>query len=671
MINLISDTSSVDVKILLEEAVGQQLMASEQPEIIQMQPGMRFILTQTASGKNELLKDLVAVRKGDDLIIYHADGSEIVFQDYYLFCAPSQGEERAENNEESCSVTVAGNDGTEHVFKAEAVGDASLDNASIVYTSGDQSTLQAIEMPAVMATGESEPDMATATSSDNDTETGSGWGNAMAILGASVFGASSGSSSISANTDTADPSTSRVYTATISLGPITDAGEGTEVTLFKADGSVLGNMAASEDGTGTFTYTDTSGYTGVVVARLTDTDDSNDYMDEATASEQDISTTLYAVLNISESNINIGLSITPISTIAAQEMGLSDTGSNVTVNANENEVVNTNMAVAQSFGLGDDVDLARAEVDTTISADGQQMSNANAYGQALALISALEQTTLEANPDLAREDATQTVIDNIVSALTVDEANGELSEQIQQEIIDSASEVDLSEGDATRLLQGSSATNEAPAGTITITGSAEQGETLRATHNITDADGIPTDSIRYQWQANNIDIEGATEQSYSLTQAEVGKTITFVVSYTDEAGVQEIVGSDATQLIVDIDDAGSIAAITGTVTQGQTLTAGGTTDITDIDGGVRDLTYVWKNGTEVIEGATDSTYTLTQNEVGGMISVVFTYTDDQVTGKTVTSEVTAVVSNVDDSGTIADIIFDKGTMAQRAVHPAR
>ena len=649
MINLISDTSSADLKTLLDSGLGQQLMASEQPQIIQMQPGVNYVLARTSEGKNELLQDLVAVRKGDDLIVYHADGSEIVFQDYYLFCGQSESEGRAENNDEACSVTVAGKDGTEHVFKADAIDNADVDNASIVYTSGDQSTLQAIEIPALMVTAESEPDME-ASSSGDETESGSVFGSAMAILGAAVFGASSGSSSISANTDAPESSASRVYNATISLGPMTDAGDGTEVTLFKADGTVLGSMTASRDGTGTFSYTDTTGYTGVVIARVVDTDDSDDYMDEATSSGQDISATLYAVLDILESNTNIGISITPLSTIAAQKMGISDTGPSVTVDANAEEVMATNMAVAQAFGLGDDVDLARAQVDTTISPDGVHMSNSNEYGQALALISALEQTTQDNDPNVTQENATQTVINNLVAALTVDDSAASLSDDMQQSIIESASQVDMGAGDATRLLQGSSVTNEAPSGSITIAGAVAQGETLRATHNISDTDGIPADSYRYKWQANNIDIEGANEQSYRLTQDEVGKTITFVASYTDEDGVQEIVKSDATAEIANIDDAGSIAAIGGTATQGQTLTAG---EITDIDGGVTGQTYVWMRGSDAITAATASTYTLSQADVGEQISVVVTYTDGHGAGKTVTSAATEAVANIDDAGEVS------------------
>ena len=98
--------------------------------------------------------------------------------------------------------------------------------------------------------------------------------------------------------------------------------------------------------------------------------------------------------------------------------------------------------------------------------------------------------------------------------------------------------------------------------------------------------------------------------------------------------------SAATAAVVNIDDAGTIAAISGTATQGQVLTAGA---ITDADGGVTGITYQWKADGVNISGATSSTYTLTQAEVGKAITVVASYTDAQGPSKTVTSAATAAV----------------------------
>ena len=52
-------------------------------------------------------------------------------------------------------------------------------------------------------------------------------------------------------------------------------------------------------------------------------------------------------------------------------------------------------------------------------------------------------------------------------------------------------------------------TNDSPTGTLLITGTPSQGQTLSAdTSAIADADGLG--SFSYQWQANGVDIAGAT-----------------------------------------------------------------------------------------------------------------------------------------------------------------
>ena len=81
--------------------------------------------------------------------------------------------------------------------------------------------------------------------------------------------------------------------------------------------------------------------------------------------------------------------------------------------------------------------------------------------------------------------------------------------------------------------------------------------------------------------------------------------------------------------------------ITGTARVGQTLTAV-TADIQDADG-LGDFAYQWKaDGTNIAE-AMDSSYTLTNNEVGKRITVTVSFTDGIGTEETVTSQPTAAV----------------------------
>ncbi|MDX9815157.1 MAG: cadherin domain-containing protein, partial [Sulfurimonadaceae bacterium] len=202
--------------------------------------------------------------------------------------------------------------------------------------------------------------------------------------------------------------------------------------------------------------------------------------------------------------------------------------------------------------------------------------------------------------------------------------------------------------------------NEAPEGTVTISGTVTQGETLTASNNITDADGMGT--VSYQWFANGVEISGATNQTYTLTQNEVNKTITVKASYTDGEGTAETVTSSATSSVVNVNDApvGTVT-ISGTVSQNETLTA--SNNITDAEG-MGTVSYQWfANGVE-ISGATNQTYTLTQNEVNKTITVKASYTDGEGTAETVTSSATSSVVNVNDAPIGSVIISGTATEDQ-------
>ena len=190
------------------------------------------------------------------------------------------------------------------------------------------------------------------------------------------------------------------------------------------------------------------------------------------------------------------------------------------------------------------------------------------------------------------------------------------------------------------------ATNAEPLGTVTVTGTPIEDAILSADATaLTDADGLGP--ISYQWLRDGAAISGATADTYSLGQADVGATIAVRVSYTDGGGTVETVVSDASEPVANVNDAptGGVT-ISGTAIQNGVLTAQ-TGTLADADGlGV--LSYDWRINGASATNVTGATYTLTQAEVGATVSVNVSYTDGQGTLEIVASGATTVVSNVND-----------------------
>ena len=96
--------------------------------------------------------------------------------------------------------------------------------------------------------------------------------------------------------------------------------------------------------------------------------------------------------------------------------------------------------------------------------------------------------------------------------------------------------------------------NNPATGLPTISGTAQVGETLTAdTSAIADEDGLDDVSYSYQWLADSVDIQGATGNTYILVAADVGKTITVLVSFTDDGGNEERLTSAVTAVVAYVD----------------------------------------------------------------------------------------------------------------------
>ena len=95
--------------------------------------------------------------------------------------------------------------------------------------------------------------------------------------------------------------------------------------------------------------------------------------------------------------------------------------------------------------------------------------------------------------------------------------------------------------------------NTAATGAPTITGTAEVGETLTAvTAGIADANGLTSPAYTYQWirvDGTEADIAGENSSTYTLVDADLGKTLKVKVTFADDLGHTETLTSAATATV--------------------------------------------------------------------------------------------------------------------------
>ena len=171
------------------------------------------------------------------------------------------------------------------------------------------------------------------------------------------------------------------------------------------------------------------------------------------------------------------------------------------------------------------------------------------------------------------------------------------------------------------------AANSPATGAPTITGTVQMGETLTAnTSGIADADGLSNVQYEYQWLADDAEIAGATNSTYTLADTDEGIAIKVEVTFTDDAGNGETLTSAATDAVAAAEPTEPPDKPTGleaTVSHGQVVLAWNDPDDESITG------YVILRRVRV-------------NDQGGDFSVLVantgnaatTYTDTEVAAET-------------------------------------
>lgn len=198
-------------------------------------------------------------------------------------------------------------------------------------------------------------------------------------------------------------------------------------------------------------------------------------------------------------------------------------------------------------------------------------------------------------------------------------------------------------------------TNDPPTGAVVITGTVRQGFELTATPVVGDSDGLGV--LTYQWQASTdgalwLDLAGATSTQFTPGADQVGKLVRVRVSYVDGRGQAESIASSATVPVIAANKSPTgTLAIEGTVAQGEALTV--VPAIEDADG-LGTLALRWQSSADGtawfdIAGATGTTYTPGQSQVGQKLRVVANYTDELDTAEVFIGAETATVANRNDA----------------------
>ena len=200
---------------------------------------------------------------------------------------------------------------------------------------------------------------------------------------------------------------------------------------------------------------------------------------------------------------------------------------------------------------------------------------------------------------------------------------------------------------------GTTPANNRATGSPTIGGTPQVGQTLTVdTSGISDTDGLTHASYTYlyQWVRNNANIAGRTESTYTLVDADEGKTIKVKVSFTDDANNAESRTSAATEAVAPPPNTPATGdpIIDGTPQVRRTLTVD-TWAIEDADGMENAVfRYQWfatkSSTTREIAGETDSTYKLVPADEGHTFHVEVSFTDDRGYSETRTSAATEAVA---------------------------
>ena len=180
-----------------------------------------------------------------------------------------------------------------------------------------------------------------------------------------------------------------------------------------------------------------------------------------------------------------------------------------------------------------------------------------------------------------------------------------------------------------------------PSITIAVNGMAQEGQTLTANVTVSNGDAF---SVQWQTSSNGVNwsnISGATGASYLVQEGDEGNLLRANVTLADDGFSA---ASGATSAVLDAAPTITTPTITGTVQEGQTLTASASSGQGD-----NPVTYAWYSSADGYTNpiGTGATYLVQEGNEASTIEVVATATNDNGVMVSATSAPTASV--IDDA----------------------
>ncbi|BAS68020.1 Ig-like domain-containing protein [Bathymodiolus septemdierum thioautotrophic gill symbiont] len=368
--------------------------------------------------------DVIAKKVGEDLEVLLPNDTVVVFDNYFEICA----------SDLSCLVSLPAEGSVYYVIEG---GFTTLsDGSQVVHFYGDEATLSTIATNnfSSVAVAELLPMFEAGVSF-----------TALGALGLTAVDLAGAGATAAADT---------ILFGAILMGPVIE-GNGLSVQAFKADGKTKVGALTKVNANGSFTV-NLGDYKGVVILKVIDDNDGADYVDEATGAQVDLDITLLAVVDASSGG-SIKVVVTPVTTLAAQQAGVTESGDVPSETTLDATTVNAaNKGVANALGLTDIInDIPVAMINT----DGSSSSSSNAYGKVLAALSGMDKST----------GGVGETINTLKNALTGTGSSLSLSTTAKKDILDGAQQAELDNDNINSLTTDSAITAATTGATLTTT----------------------------------------------------------------------------------------------------------------------------------------------------------------------------------------------------------